>query len=94
MRATGTKLCLMNGLLKDAKVEALCNLPSIDDMPPDKTSIVINLMGKVRKWSFQKDQRYKNIAEHYVDYILANVGPNTNIHVCADRYKDTGTSLK
>lgn len=85
MRAPGTKATLVKALKMETGVSAVSELPG-DRM---KTAVIIDAMYDIRRWSFEKNVPFPDVAKRFTRLILDDVPQNTTaIHLCCDRYND------
>ena len=83
MRSTKGKSALVKALLDETGVQ------TSDDLPTSvlRTSIVVDAMFNVRKWSFEKDVPFPVISNRYRESLVSNLPRNTSsVHFCCDRY--------
>ena len=85
MRNPGTKAAIVQTLLKESGITPATELTN----DAVKTTLVVDAMYAIRKWSFQKGDTYEAIANRYKANLLEDVpSGTTSIHFCCDRYKD------
>ena len=65
MRSTGNKSSQVNALETDTNVQPLEEIPQIPSTEMS-TSVIVDAMFSIRKWSFEKDTPFLNIANRYV----------------------------
>ena len=86
MRSTNTKSCLVATLKTETEVQSVEDIskPTYSTM---RTSVVIDAMSVIRKWSFVKDTPFPDIADKYRRLLLSNLPKHTgSVHFCCDRY--------
>ena len=86
MRSTGNKSSLVKALETDTNVQPLEQIP---ESPSTKmsTSVIVDAMFSIRKWSFEKDTPFLNIANRYRRLLATHLPSDTrSIHFCCDRY--------
>ena len=85
----GTRVSLVKVLLKETNVITLPNLPKTKL----ETSVIVDAMYCIRKWSFTKGENFSTIANSYLLRLLSDAPEHTtSIDFCCDRSREV--SLK